>query len=62
MSKKPQALAGAVACFLLAGSGTVAAEEPATITVDVGRPGAAINRHILGQCAEHLGRGVYEEI
>jgi alpha-N-arabinofuranosidase len=26
------------------------------------RPGATIDRHIYGQFAEHLGRGVYEGI
>ena len=32
---------------------------PVTVTVDTGRPGATIDRHIFGQFAEHLGSGVY---
>ena len=34
----------------------------AQITVDAARPGAKIDRHIFGQFAEHLGRGIYEGI
>ena len=31
-----------------------------TVTIDTSAPGAAIDRHIYGQFAEHLGRGIYE--
>ena len=31
----------------------------ATVTVDTGKPGAEIDRHIYGQFSEHLGTGIY---
>src|SRR4051812_14535198 len=34
----------------------------ATVTIDTSKPGAEISRHIYGQFAEHLGRGIYEGI
>jgi alpha-N-arabinofuranosidase len=34
----------------------------ANVTIDTSRPGAEISRHIYGQFAEHLGRGIYEGI
>ena len=41
--------------------GAVAAREnPATtVEIEVGHPGAKIDRHIFGQFAEHLGTGIY---
>jgi len=33
-----------------------------TLTVETDKPGAKINRHIFGQFAEHLGRGIYEGV
>ncbi|HYJ42259.1 MAG TPA: alpha-L-arabinofuranosidase C-terminal domain-containing protein [Steroidobacteraceae bacterium] len=63
MSNTLRALAGALACFFLAGTGVAAAaDEPVEISVDAANPGAAISRHLFGQFAEHLGRGVYEGI
>ena len=63
MSRNLQALAGALAFYCLAGAFHPAvAEEPARISIDAARPGATINRHIFGQFAEHLGRGIYEGI
>ena len=35
------------------------AQESTTVTVDTDKPGPAINRHIFGQFAEHLGTGIY---
>ena len=32
------------------------------VTVDASRPGPTINRHLFGQFAEHLGKGIYEGI
>jgi alpha-N-arabinofuranosidase len=32
------------------------------VTVDTGKPGPVIDRHIYGQFAEHLGHGVYDGI
>ncbi len=32
------------------------------VTIDTSKPGAPIDRHIYGQFAEHLGRGIYEGI
>ena len=34
----------------------------AHVTIDTSKPGAEIDRHIYGQFAEHLGRGIYEGI
>ena len=39
-----------------------AAEPSVAVTVDAANPGPVINRNILGQFAEHLGRGVYEGV
>ena len=61
MFKNPRALAGALACLLVA-TATVAADDPVLVSVDPAHPGATINRHIFGQFAEHLGRGIYEGI
>lgn len=33
-----------------------------TVTVDMSKPGPEIDRHIYGQFAEHLGRGIYDGI
>jgi alpha-N-arabinofuranosidase len=34
----------------------------ANVTIDTSKPGAEIDRHVYGQFAEHLGRGIYEGI
>src|SRR3954470_9561712 len=34
----------------------------ANVAIDTSRPGVEIDRHIYGQFAEHLGRGIYEGI
>jgi alpha-N-arabinofuranosidase len=34
----------------------------ANVTIDTSKTGAEIDRHIYGQFAEHLGRGIYEGI
>src|SRR4051812_44700605 len=34
----------------------------ANVTIDTSKPGAEIDRHLYGQFAEHLGRGIYEGI
>ena len=46
------------AALLLTGA---ASAQPAqvSVTVDMSRPGATIDRHIYGQFAEHLGTGIY---
>jgi alpha-N-arabinofuranosidase len=64
MSKNLLALGGALACFGFAGAPlpAAAADAPVQITIDASRPAATINRHIFGQFAEHLGRGIYEGI
>jgi alpha-N-arabinofuranosidase len=62
MIRTTHALAGVVACLFLASAAARGADEPVRITIDSARPGPNINRHIFGQFAEHLGRGVYEGI
>ena len=39
-----------------------AADDVIRVTIDAAKPGAKIDRHIFGQFAEHLGRGVYEGV
>src|SRR5882724_11957631 len=34
----------------------------ANVTIDTSKPGMEIDRHIYGQFAEHLGRGIYEGV
>jgi alpha-N-arabinofuranosidase len=43
-------------------AGAQAQTAVANVTIDTAKPGAAIDRHIYGQFAEHLGRGIYEGI
>jgi alpha-L-arabinofuranosidase len=39
-----------------------AADDVVRLSIDAAKPGAKIDRHIFGQFAEHLGRGVYEGV
>src|SRR5882672_3002658 len=43
---------------------TAPASDPGrvSLSIDVSKPGAKIDRNIFGQFAEHLGHGVYEGI
>jgi alpha-L-arabinofuranosidase len=50
------------AVVLLRLTGAMAAETSVTATVHADQPGARIDRHIYGQFAEHLGRGIGEGI
>lgn len=59
---KPTWFATAAAVLCLATLPVHAAELEAKVTVDAIKPGSTINRNILGQFSEHLGRGVYEGI
>jgi alpha-N-arabinofuranosidase len=34
----------------------------ANVAIDVSKPGVEIDRHVYGQFAEHLGRGIYEGV
>ncbi|MFL6604252.1 MAG: alpha-N-arabinofuranosidase [Steroidobacteraceae bacterium] len=52
--------AAALLLALLAPAG--AAGLPATATIHADQPGAKIDRHIYGQFAEHLGRGIDEGV
>jgi alpha-N-arabinofuranosidase len=51
-------------CAALAFCGTAVAADadPIRLSVDATKAGATINRHIFGQFAEHLGRGIYEGV
>lgn len=59
---KITALATSFVAALLVSTSAFAAESNTKVTVDAAKPGAVINRNILGQFSEHLGRGVYEGI
>ena len=51
------------AALWLALGGTAQAQTAvANVTIDTSKPGAEIDRHIYGQFAEHLGRGIYEGV
>lgn len=54
----------AVLALLGVGSLALAAqsEQAVTLTIDGGGGGPTIDRHIFGQFAEHLGRGIYDGI
>ena len=49
-------VAGALLCV------TANADDAIKLSVDAGKPGAKIERHIFGQFAEHLGKGIYEGV
>ena len=51
-------------CVALAFCGAAVAADTDSIrlSVDATKAGATINRHIFGQFAEHLGRGIYEGV
>lgn len=55
-------LATTAAALCLVALPAQAAELEAKVAIDASKPGATINRNILGQFSEHLGRGVYEGI
>jgi len=48
--------------FLALATPAVAQIAVANVTIDTSKPGAEIDRHIYGQFAEHLGRGIYEGV
>lgn len=50
------------AAFAFSLSAQADGEISAHLQVDAGHPGAVIDRHIFGQFAEHLGRGIYEGV
>jgi alpha-L-arabinofuranosidase len=52
------------AATLSCAGGGLAAQptSTATLTIQVDKPGAKIDRHIYGQFAEHLGHGIYEGV
>jgi alpha-L-arabinofuranosidase len=52
----------AAACLLSMLALPAAASSPVNITIHADQPGATIDRHIYGQFAEHLGRGIYEGV
>src|SRR3984885_7277657 len=62
--KRLGSFAAAIVLLILAGDALGQDQAPAqvTLTVDLSKPGPAIDRHIYGQFAEHLGRGIYEGI
>ena len=60
-----RALVAVAAALALSGTtphGQSAAAPPIAIAVDASQKGPTISRHLFGQFAEHLGRGVYEGV
>lgn len=49
-------------CILTASAAVAQGTAPVSISIDASKPGAKIDRHLFGQFAEHLGRGVYEGV
>jgi alpha-L-arabinofuranosidase len=64
MFRKVHALARVGMVLSLAFAAVAGAAEPDRIdlSIDASKTGAKIDRHIFGQFAEHLGRGVYEGV
>src|SRR5690606_36425018 len=57
--------AGTCLAFLatLAATAALAREaDTVALEVELTKPGAQISRHLFGQFAEHLGRGIYEGV
>ncbi|HWA91443.1 MAG TPA: alpha-L-arabinofuranosidase C-terminal domain-containing protein [Rhizomicrobium sp.] len=52
----------AMAAFLAISAQGARADDGASAVIHADRPGAVIDRHIYGQFAEHLGRGLYEGV
>jgi len=53
----------ATVAFLALGLAIARADDaPVMATIHADQPGAKIDRHIYGQFAEHLGRGIYEGV
>ena len=48
--------------MLWAARAGAAAPDTVTVAIDATQPGPKISRHIFGQFAEHLGRGIYEGV
>jgi alpha-N-arabinofuranosidase len=48
-----------LAIAFAATAGAKSTGQPIRLVVDVGKPGATIDRHIFGQFAEQLGHGIY---
>ena len=46
----------------LCGLARAAGSDSINLTIDAASPGAKIDRHVFGQFAEHLGRGIYEGV
>jgi alpha-N-arabinofuranosidase len=55
---------GLLACLaaFLTGSALAREGEPIRLPIDPSKAGPKIDRHIFGQFAEHLGRGIYEGV
>jgi alpha-L-arabinofuranosidase len=53
---------GFIIAIVLSAAAVGAESDRVVLQVEVDRPGVTINRHIFGQFAEHLGRGIYEGV
>ena len=51
-----------LAAFVALAAAVEGRADGVALTIDADRSGAKIDRHIFGQFAEHLGRGVYEGV
>ena len=50
------------AAVAFSGAAMAADNDSIRLSIDAGKAGATIDRHIFGQFAEHLGRGIYEGV
>ena len=55
-------VAGGLTVVLAAQQPTASVSEPIAVSVDASKTGPKIDRHLFGQFAEHLGKGIYEGI
>lgn len=51
-----------LACVLIMSAMSLSANTNVSISIDPVKEGPVIDRHIFGQFAEHLGRGIYEGV
>jgi alpha-L-arabinofuranosidase len=57
-----RALACALVFYCLGTASVLAADDTVRLSIDAAQPGPTISRHVFGQFAEHLGRGIYEGV
>jgi alpha-N-arabinofuranosidase len=55
-------VANTLAGLAVVGAAPYAQQAPVLVSVDASKTGPTLNRHLFGQFAEHLGKGIYEGV